>query len=198
MEPFRQRLLFYTLWVLLTILITANSSLAAEQKYALNLYGAKLTSNNWEEFFFNADQIDFVPSEIFVASLAKRLNCSEKNIHYEIEGQVAKHDGIQRHWELNGLGVARWEPFWWDRFLETSAAFGLGLSYATEKPQAERQVEGSTEQWMLYWMMELALGLPQYPQIALISRIHHRSEAYGLLANEGGSNALAIGLKYRF
>lgn len=47
-------------------------------------------------------------------------------------------------------------------------------------------------------MMELALGLPQYPQIALISRIHHRSEAYGLLANEGGSNALAIGLKYRF
>lgn len=136
MEPFRQRLLFYTLWVLLTILITANSSLAAEQKYALNLYGAKLTSNNWEEFFFNADQIDFVPSEIFVASLAKRLNCSEKNIHYEIEGQVAKHDGIQRRWELNGLGVARWEPFWWDRFWRPAPHSGWA---SPTRPKSRKQ-----------------------------------------------------------
>lgn len=198
MEPFRQHISFYTLWAVLTVLITTNSSLAAEQEYALNLYGGKLTANNWEEFFFDADQVDFVAAEIFVVSLAKRLNGSEQNIHYEIEGQIAKHNGIQQHWELNGLGVARWQPFWWDRLLETSAAFGLGLSYATEKPQAEMQIEGSSEQWMLYWMMELALGLPQYPQIALISRIHHRSEAYGLLADEGGANALAIGLKYRF
>ena len=51
---------------------------------------------------------------------------------------------------------------------------------------------------MIYWMLELALGLPDYPRVALITRIHHRSDAFGLIADEGGSNALAFGLKWRF
>jgi hypothetical protein len=32
----------------------------------------------------------------------------------------------------------------------------------------------------------------------LITRIHHRSDAFGLVADGGGSNALAVGLKWRF
>jgi len=40
--------------------------------------------------------------------------------------------------------------------------------------------------------------LPQRPDLAMITRIHHRSEGYGLIADEGGANALAIGLKYSF
>jgi hypothetical protein len=45
---------------------------------------------------------------------------------------------------------------------------------------------------------ELALGLPEYPNIALIIRIHHRSGVWGLVAGKGGSNTPCIGLKYRF
>jgi hypothetical protein len=37
-----------------------------------------------------------------------------------------------------------------------------------------------------------------YPRVALITRIHHRSNAFGLISDEGGSNALAFGLKWRF
>jgi hypothetical protein len=185
-------LLIGLLWIL------PATAVAEQPKYSLNVYGAKLTSNNWEEFFLTPSDADIVDSQLYVLSLAKRLNTYRETINYEIEGQLAKHDGIQNHWELNGLGVARWEPFWWDRYLDTSAAFGLGLSFATEKPKAEIINEGDSEQWMVYWMLELAFSLPQKPELALISRIHHRSEAYGLVAEKGGSNALAVGLKYRF
>ncbi len=33
---------------------------------------------------------------------------------------------------------------------------------------------------------------------SVIFRLHHRSEAFGLVADEGGSNAMVIGLKQRF
>lgn len=194
--------LFPTLISLLTLtmllIMPPETAASEEQNYALNLYGAKLTSNNWEEFFTTPNELDPIDSHLLVISLAKRLGGYQKLLSYEIEGQLAKHNGIQQHWEVNGLGVVRWEPFWWDRSLDTDAAFGLGLSYASEKPQAEIQNEGSSQQWMIYWMMELAFSLPQQPDLALITRIHHRSEAYGLIADEGGANALAIGLKFRF
>jgi hypothetical protein len=47
-------------------------------------------------------------------------------------------------------------------------------------------------------MIELAIGLPDYPRVAFITRIHHRSDAFGLVADGGGSNALVFGLKWRF
>ncbi len=46
-------------------------------------------------------------------------------------------------------------------------------------------------------MMELDIGPLDKNWSALI-RIHHRSGAFGLVADEGGSNALVIGLKQRF
>ncbi len=51
---------------------------------------------------------------------------------------------------------------------------------------------------MTYWMIELAFSLPDNNRWALTTRIHHRSEAYGLVADKGGSNALVGGLKFRF
>ncbi|SHI94404.1 hypothetical protein SAMN02745165_01202 [Malonomonas rubra DSM 5091] len=191
-------LCLYSLILLICFLLPASNSFSAGEKYALNLWGAKLTSNNWDDFFGKPHKLNYVDSKIFIVSLAKRLGKQHRRLNYEIEGQLGKHSGIQNHWEINGLGVARWEPFFWDRWIDTSMAFGLGLSYATEKPKVEILNEGSTEKWMIYWMMELAFDLPQHPQFALITRLHHRSEAYGLMAEEGGSNALAIGLKYRF
>ncbi len=180
------------------IIFMATAVFAEEPEYALNIYGAKMTSNNWDTFFTDTSRLDFIDSKLLVLSLAKRIGRYKDLLSYEMEGQVAKHDGIQQHWEFNALGTVRWEPFWWDRHLETSAAFGLGPSFATETPKAEVRNEGESQNWMIYWMMELALSLPEKPNLALITRIHHRSEAYGLVADEGGSNALAIGLKFRF
>lgn len=116
----------------------------------------------------------------------------------EIEGQIVKHFDVQDHWEFNILAAGRWKYFPWNRYLNTSVAFGLGPSYASDEPEIEIKNDGDTARFMIYWMMELALALPDYPQVAFITRIHHRSNAFGLMTDEGGSNALAFGLKFHF
>ncbi|MBE9544702.1 MAG: hypothetical protein IMF02_09445, partial [Proteobacteria bacterium] len=52
---------------------------------------------------------------------------------------------------------------------------------------------------LVYWFGEIAFGPPD-SNWAGVFRIHHRSGAFGLIADrgEGGSNTLAVGLKYRF
>lgn len=186
-------------WLLILLVVYPQSAVGSEQyEYALNIYGAKMTGNNWEEFVTESDKLDFVDSKMLVVALSKRLGPYRPRLNYEMEGQVVKHFGIQDHWEFNALGIMRWEPFWWDRLIDTSAAFGLGASYATEKPEAEIIIEGDTQRTMVYWMMELSLNLPYWENVDLISRIHHRSEAFGLIADEGGSNSLAVGLKINF
>jgi hypothetical protein len=60
-----------------------------------------------------------------------------RHLQFEGEVQVVKHVAGQHHWELNGLGVARWVTFPWQQYLRTSFAFGAGLSYASEDPEFE-------------------------------------------------------------
>lgn len=176
-----------------TLGVAVPTSLAAERLYALNVYVGCLTSNRWDDFFNPGEAVVFRDSYLLTAALARRIGTYGDKASFEIEGQVVKHFKGQEHWEFNGLLGARWEAFWWDEHIDTSLAFGLGPSIATEKPVV--QSEG---QYLVYWMIELACGLPQYPQTAVITRIHHRSNAFGLFGDEGGSNSLALGLKYRF
>ena len=181
-------------FIFLDAFVSARCS--AEHLYALNLYAGRLTSNNWEEFF--TSELDFKDSYLVTAALARRIGGYGDKASFEIEGQIVKHFNIQTHWELNALVAARWEAFWWDDVLDTSVAFGLGPSFASDEPEIETENDGNTSRLMIYWMLELALGLPDYPRVALITRIHHRSDAFGLIADGGGSNALAVGLKWRF
>jgi len=178
----------------LGVAVPAAPCWGGERLYAVNLYAGRLTSNHWEEFFSVGDGwLDFRDSYLLAGTVARRIGKYGDRVSFEIEGQVVKHFKGQDHWEFNGLVAARWERFWWDDFLDTSLAFGLGPSFASKKPVVE-----SEGQNLVYWMIELALGLPDYPQTAFITRIHHRSNAFGLVGDEGGSNTLAFGLKYRF
>ncbi len=79
----------------------------------------------------------------------------------------------------------------------TSAAFGLGLSYATELPEVEVEIEGESQQLLIYWVMELTAGPLRSPW-AVSLRLHHRSVAWGLMADEGGMNAVGLGVRWKF
>jgi len=205
MEPVtikRQKNVCFTLSILMIIICFsftfAHANEAEEKPYYLNIFAGQMTTNNWENFFGVGEALDFKNSYFIAAGLAKRIGAYKKMASFEIEGQAVKHFNIQNHWELNALVTARWDAFWWDKYIDTSLAFGLGPSYATAEPEIEILNDGTTSKWLAYWMIELTLGLPEYSHVALITRLHHRSNAYGLFADKGGSNALAIGLKYRF
>ncbi|MCW8860256.1 MAG: acyloxyacyl hydrolase [Deltaproteobacteria bacterium] len=171
---------------------------AEEPLSALSIYTGQLTTNHFEDFF-TGERIRQKNSYLLAVALARQIGRWEDRLSYELEGQLVKHFKRQDHWEFNLLGVLRWEKFFWDQWLETSAAFGLGPSYATAEPEVEIEKDGESARFMVYWMLELAVApFKLQPRLELISRIHHRSNAFGLVADNGGSNALTIGFKYRF
>lgn len=171
---------------------------AGEKLYAFSLYGGRMTSNHIDDFIDSAEDIDFEKSWLTVAALSRRIANYKDLISFEIEGQLARHFRLQDHWEFNSLIAARWEPFWWDQTLDTSFAVGVGPSYATDKPEIEIDNNDETARLLVYMMFEFEFALPDRPGPSLILRIHHRSNAFGLIHEDGGSNAFTAGLKYRF
>ena len=116
----------------------------------------------------------------------------------EAEGQIVYNFGDQEHWEINVAPiVARWQRFPWSERLATSAAFGLGLSYATEVPEVEIELEGQSQRWLIYWMAEFTAGPPDTGW-AVTLRLHHRSDAWGVMGEDGGMNAVGVGVRYAF
>ena len=142
-------------------------------------------------------------NKIWVAALTRRLTTFYKDVDWEVEGQIAKHgggDADMHHWEFNALTSVRWNRFIWDKYVDTSFATGLGLSYATEKPEFEIREHGATNRLLAYILVELAFSPPSNPKWAGVLRIHHRSSAYGTFEEDiqGASNSLGVGIKYRF
>ncbi len=105
---------------------------------------------------------------------------------------------MQKHFELNAILIYRWLKFPWDHILDTSLAIGDGLSYASQKPIIELKKQ-KTSRLLNYLMVEIAFNYPNYPKLELFTRIHHRSGIYKLINNvSGGSNFLALGIRYQF
>jgi hypothetical protein len=163
------------------------------------IYGAQISSQpGWEDIIIDAPGTRFVDS--YLATLAVSRQYAERKqgaLTIEAEGQVVKHFGDQTHWEFNAIPIVlRWHRFPWSERVATSAAFGLGLSYATELPPVEVALEGESHQTLVYWLLEMTAG-PKDARWAVSLRIHHRSVAYGLMGDDGGMNAVGLGLRYR-
>jgi hypothetical protein len=148
-------------------------------------------------------QAELSNNKIWVAALTRRILTFYKDVDWEVEGQIGKQgggDSGMRNWEFNALSSLRWNRFIWDKYVDTSLAAGLGLSYATEEPAFEIEEHGSTNKLLAYILVELAFTPPKYPRWAAVIRIHHRSSAYGTFEDDiqGASNSLGAGIKYRF
>ncbi len=164
------------------------------------LYGARISSQpGWEDILIDAPGTRFVDSYLVTAAVSRQYaERKEGALTFEAEGQVVAHFGDQTHWEFNAVPISlRWHRFPWSEHIATSAAFGLGLSYATELPPVEVELEGESHQTLVYWLLEMTAG-PVDARWAVTLRIHHRSVAYGLMGDEGGMNAVGLGLRYRF
>ena len=85
-------------------------------------------------------QAELSNNKIWVAALTRRILTFYKDVDWEVEGQIGKHgggDSSMHHWEVNALTSLRWNRFIWDKYVDTSLAAGLGLSYAQEEPVFE-------------------------------------------------------------
>ena len=164
------------------------------------VYGARMSSEpGWEDVLINPVGAEFIDVYLVAGALARQYaQYKDGALSLEAEGQVARYFGDQDHWEFNAVPVVgRWSRFPWNGRVGTTAAFGLGLSYASELPPVEVEIEGESQQLLVYWVMEVTAGPAQAPW-SISLRLHHRSGAWGLVADEGGMNAVGLGLRYEF
>ena len=150
------------------------------------------------------DVLEFKPTfednaYVGVVALARQFWHYKKYISFEAEGQIGKHSNADDQWEFVGLIIARWHEFPWNNYVNTSFALGDGISYYTKISNVEKKDEEDAQHALNYLMLELTLGLPQYPKWDLVLRIHHRSSVFGLVGPSGsGSNFVCGGIKYSF
>ena len=143
-------------------------------------------------------RLNLKDSYTFGVSVSKQFAEWTRYIRFEGELQAIKHFGDQDHWEFTGSVNARWVVFPWNRYVETTAAFGEGLSWATEIPELEKADPTNTanRQLLNYILLEVTFAIPESPW-SLVTRIHHRSGVFGLFGHSG-SNVLEAGIRYRF
>lgn len=174
---------------LVALLPLASAPAASEEKeWAVTLLGGQYATRN----------LDFKDSYTAGLSISYQFVDWGKHMRWELEGQMLQHFGEQKQVEFAGSINVRWITFPWNRYLDTSVAFGGGLSVTSKVPVLEKRDAESSEAATLlhYLLLEAAVGLPNSPW-SLVSRIHHRSGIFGLFSHTG-SNVLEIGVRYRF
>ena len=167
-----------------------------QYKWFFTLYGGAFTDSDLEnDLTFNWDFGDH--TYIIVGALARELWRYEDFISFEVEGQLGKYFGQEHQGQINGLIIARWLKFPWDKYVDTSFAVGDGLSYNTHTSDVEKDDDEDAGRWLNYLMFEVTLGLPKYPRWDFVYRIHHRSSIRGRIG-AGASNFVTAGFKYAF
>jgi hypothetical protein len=183
-----------------TLLMTPAIGGAAPGDWSATVYGARVaTQPGWEDIIIDAPGTEFVDAFLVTGAVSRQYaQAYDGALAIEAEGQAVYHFGDETYWEFNAVPiVVRWNRFPWSGRIASSAAFGLGLSYATELPEVEVALEGESQRCLVYWVMELTAG-PVAAPWSVSLRLHHRSVAYGLMGDEGGMNAVGLGLRFRF
>jgi len=204
-----QTILLYTSlllrkWIItatLTVIVICSSALmpctSVAQDFAVTVYGGRVTEDIWSKSL--TPGVEFTDTYIIVGAFTWTAHrFFDGALSLELEGSVGRYDGDQDNWEFNLPIVAgRWSKFPWNHYVSTSFAFGIGPSYATRVPPLEEVLNDSSQQWLIHWFGELTFGPPQ-KNWSVALRLHHRSSGFGSVADHGGLNILAAGIKYRW
>ena len=168
------------------------------QEFDLLLYGGKFNDKSFHRIIVE-QQTDYRQSYVWVAGLNYKLGQFFGPVTVETEGLLAKHTGLQDHWEVDVLMALRGEWVWPGRF-SFSIAIGDGFSLASEVPALEKEENPGTNALLQFLMVEFDFGFPGvagWPRFMM--RVHHRSGVFGLhCPSTCGSNFITYGIKIAF
>ncbi len=184
-------------WLVVLALAIPGAARADAESWALTAFGGRMTDGSWPAMMYNPGDVRIADASLYGLALSRPLWRSDFGLGFDLEGQVVKYFGDQTNWEFNLPVVMRWSRFPWDETLRTTAAFGLGLSWAASRPSYEIEKEGGSERLLTYWVMELEAG-PPASLWSGVARLHHRSTTFGLFGPRGGANSLVLGVRRRF
>jgi hypothetical protein len=182
---------------------TNNNLPAAEPRRdrAVTLFVGQLTSKGINKFIPPMDQLRFVDS-YFVGAAYSQEFWRNDYLAFELEGGLGHMWGSQNDTsQVWGAAYLRYHNFPWNHFVKTSIAASIGVNYAFNHTKVETDFSfpGQPQKMLHYYSPEITFAHPDYDDIELVARIHHRSPVWGLFGCEGcGSNTLAIGIRKRF
>lgn len=157
------------------------------------VYFGLMTEDRLDEF---SDGPDLTGNKLIGYALAYDRPLNDFwSVGFEL--QATYHFGDQDYGEFGLPLTVRYRPENpWFRPIE-GFAFGLGMSHTTKVPDIEVDTRGESQRNLFYWLLETEFKTRD-PKTSWFVRIHHRSDAWGTLEEEGGSNAIAIGLRKDF
>lgn len=164
---------------------------------SITFFTGVLTGNQWQEFFTPTD-LTFRQTYMAGVGYNHRFVTVLKALDIEGLVQAEPHFGSAHQWEFDAAANARWTDFPWNDVVATSVSFALGTSYETQVPREEEPLNGGfSKQWLAFWLFEIEASPPDSRWTGVI-RLHHRSTAFGLFGQGGGSNWLALGVRRYF
>jgi hypothetical protein len=186
---------------LATALALPASAAAIDSPNTLTFYTGRISSEEtWHDVLIKPYSTNYTNTYLVTGAYSRAYRESHEGaLRTEFEANVTYFYGPQDLWEINFAPISlRWQRFPWSDRLRTTAAFGVGLSYAFKFPHVEYELENDTQQFLVFWMLELTAGPRDGPWSALL-RLHHRSPAWGAVGvADGGMNAPSIGFRYQF
>lgn len=112
-----------------------------------------------------------------------------------------QNDPIGNIYEINPYIRFVWQNFPWSGYINTIFAFGEGLSYATSIQQQDLIYPDrihERKRVLNFLAFEAGLSLPQYPQLEIYYRLHHRSGLFGIYSRRQGTTAMGGAIRYHF
>lgn len=176
-------------------------------RWAVMGYWGRMTNN--EMLSVMAFQYSLNPETLYSAEVSYQLAADNPLRLFfqpllttvEVAGNFTyRDDPAYPIYEFNPYLAFRWANFPWRKMLITTIALGEGISYDSQVPSVElRDADQVGQRVLNYLMFEVTFALPNHPQFELIWRIHHRSGVFGLYhAENNGSTAIGVGMRYRF
>jgi hypothetical protein len=157
-------------------------------------------SLDWDKTYFTALGLGKIRGTLG-QSLESLQSTPLAAIQHGYEMVLVQHRGLQCDTELGAAYMLR-TPDLQMGALGVNFGAGAGLSYALGTPSYE---DGSTidpgRHYRLQFLglFELEWRMREFDNLSVISRVHHRSGVYGLIApSHVGSNFLALGVRYKF
>jgi hypothetical protein len=199
------------------ISLSAGPALSADLSFesessanAVTFFAGRAVETDFTDIITQPWTVDFVDISVVAAAISTRLGTLNElgsdlgnigdHLSLELEAGAAYRFGDEDQGEFWGAIFLRYDDFPWNDAIYTTIAANTGLSILTETSEFEKdRSDGQSSLLLHYLAPEITFANPDYKDLELLLKLHHRSGVFGLFDGvHGGSTFVSGGIRFRF